>query len=379
MTDEANRDGGGLVIVTGYVTVYPSPVVSFTSYLSAAPTGAMTRPILSSSLYAATSTSTSTSTSSTRMSSSSSPVSAGTSTATPHQHAPAAEHWSDRMASLSLAAVILMVILFLSLIGYAIYQRFRGKCHACVENERQLALYKTGELKYISASAIRARDSGQDTTGRCDLEMGLVAMGSEDERHANRQLALDALSGLPHEPTNKASSAWARTKGAAKNKWSNKNKAKRRPDEEHTAAVRDPMYTATGVQLLRLSKPLPAPPAPRVEDYQDDADLERAYDDLPSPSVYSRLGASHVGPSHQQERDTHSAPRLARNTTHDNPQQPTTYSAYMEQTWQPRNQEHLRQQAQDDMSIIPSGHMRTKRRSRSYGGLPNPEELEMSK
>jgi hypothetical protein len=301
---------------------------------------------------------------------------------------------------------------------YAITQRLRGKCHSCIETEKELAKYKTGELKHISPAMVKAREQCEASFSQVfDLEMGPQPTSSQ-QRESHRQ---DALAALQGPPSSAKVSIWNRTKGAAKSKVKGKGKGKApqaSEDEERTIGGpvynNHTVYNEMPVESVCRATPRPPPPVPAVQDY--DADSLYA---PPSPSVYSRPKVSDVGCMQEQEEQyTPAAPRAAVN------HQPTTYSTYLETTWHPRNEEHLREQVaatrDDDASMVSSAlnindsrhrvryeeakrvmergargsvtdsdlqhalndvnavekQMRKKRRSRAYGGLPHPREFD---
>jgi len=246
------------------------------------------------------------------------------------------------MASLSLAAIILINLLLLSLMIYAIYQRMRGKCHKCEDNERQIEKYKNGELKRVTPDLVRSRGLTQTSSH-----------GSPADR--------DVESGKPNEPicTSKVS-IWGRVKDAFRLKVLDKDNQVRSSALNEEPNVGDrPIYAETDANFAHRSSLPAAPPPPQSRDYEPDWYLDQAYSPS-SPSIYSRPGASDMSPPQEQ----YARGDLSHGGITDD-QQPTTYSAYMENVWGPRN----------DASAA-ENQTHTQYRSRTYGGLPHPEHFD---
>lgn len=346
---------GGLIIdtETDYVTLYPSVVKSFTVDLSSLTTLTVASPTLPTSATlvrsgTAASISCSDATSSPMLTSSAqssmTTMSVFPSSTAAPEHQVKSDHkvWNDRMASLSLAAIILVVLLLLSLMVYAIYQRIRGKCHKCQDNERQIEKYKNGELKRVSPDMVKSRGLAQTpsnwTPADRDIELG----------------------NLNEPPIPAKVSIWDRAKGAFKLKAHDKNNQVRSsaPNEEHNIDG-CPIYAETDAVFTHRSSLPAAPPPPQARDYDSDSYLNNAYSPS-SPSIYSRPGASDVSPPQEQyPRDD-----LSHGGIPDD-HQSTTYSAYLENIWGPRN----------DVNAA-ENQTRTQYRSRTYGGLPHPEDFD---
>jgi hypothetical protein len=355
MTGSNTAYAGGLIIVTeiDYVTLYPSMVKSLTVDLSSLATLTVASPTLptSTTLFRSgmvASISRSDVTSSLMLTSlaqwSMTTMSAFPSNTAAIEHQLKFDHkaWNDRIASLSLAAIVLIVLLLLSLMVYAIYQRIRGKCHTCQDNERQIEKYKNGELKRVSPDMVKSRGLAQNS-----------CYGTPSDR--------DAELGDPNESPNPAKvSFWDRVNGAFKSKVQDYDNQilSSASGEEHTIGGR-PIYTETNEDFAHRSYLPAAPPPPQARDYDPDSHLNYAYSP-PSPSIYSRPGASDVSPPQEQ---------YARgDASHGNmpdDQQLTSYSAYLENVWGQRKDAN-----------IAENQTRTQYRSRTYGGLPHPEDFD---
>lgn len=366
-----SNPAGGVVFVTAtdYVIVYPTVVIPETTLGQLSTMVTSYRAATSVDAVSTIMTSDSSVTSSI---SSITGVPALPSKSTSSQPYPKTKLWDDKLASLALTIIILLVIVLLSLLVYAIYQRARGRCYNCSSNEALLYKYKTGQLKHISPTMVKDREkwmaSESIRTGADDdLEMGHLSYA--EKRDKDREEALAALNG----PEPVKSSIWDRAKGVAgivesrakdvagavktKAKGKGKQPASIPPEPDAERTIGGPVYTETPVESVRhIPRPLQ-----QVQNYDEDSYYDRAYDapsppdnvrnppSPPSPSIYSRPGASDVGGRIQDQAEHYIlyGPPL-RDTSPDQPT--TTYSTYLE--------------------------AQKKRRSRTYGGLPNPEGFE---
>jgi hypothetical protein len=327
---------------------------------------------------------------------------------------PQSKPWSDHIASLSIAAVVLFALILFGFLAYAIYMRIRGKCPACENNEAKLRKWETGELKLITKEMVqtRAKRSSQAlaSTG-ADVEKGEVC-GYDAERQAARDAALAALTRL--ESVVIKSSLWDRAKGMIKGKDKSSQPAVPFLPERHVSqqTVGDRFFMVGDVESIRHSHQPPLPPFPTVQ-YEPSPKHDRAYDP-PSPSTYSRATNSNVG-----YQSTNLVPQNGGSSPTDD-SHPFIYSTYLGEEWHPRNLEHHEaepevprnegsvisstlninnrryqdrydvaqrimhrksvtdtelQRAVDDVNVV-EGQMRRKRRSRTYGGLPHPEKFE---
>ncbi|KAF1912735.1 hypothetical protein BDU57DRAFT_597280 [Ampelomyces quisqualis] len=266
--------------------------------------------------------------------------------------------WSDQMASLSLAAVILMVWLLISLLMYALYQRFRGKCHNCARSEQELEKWRKGDLKVITKDMVKSRESlnSQGSFSRSklapnganeDLEEG----NTDAERQAAREEALAVLT-RPGSVFLKPS-LWERTKGMMKPKGKQVE-----PSPERPPTIGDRFFTLPDVKTTAPLTPktdymLPQTryePPPTV-DYALDPIINRSYSP-PSPSVYSRATDYPIkrpGPQ-QSEHYVPTAP-LRSPSREDSNAPKNTYSTYMRDEWRPP---HLRPKVVDEGSVVSS-------------------------
>lgn len=327
---------------------------------------------------------------------------------------PQSKPWSDHIASLSIAAVVLFALILLSFLAYAIYMRFRGKCPACENNEAKLKKWETGELKLITKKMVQSREkrSSQVLASTDAVVKKGDVCGYDAERQTARDAALAALS-RPESVVIK-SSLWDRAKGILK------GKAKSSPaplpfmPERHISqlTVGDRFFMVGDVESIRHLHQPPLPPFPTVQ-YEPSPNHDRAYDAL-SPSTYSRATNSNVG-----YQPTNPIPQNCDSSRTDN-SYPFIYSTYLDEEWYPRNIEHHEaeleiprnegsiisstlninnwryqdsydeaqrithrksvtdtelQRAVDDVNVV-VGQMRRKKRSRTYGGLPHPKKFE---
>jgi hypothetical protein len=346
-----NMSGVVFVTATDFVTIYPSAVIPSTPFSTPETTATSSIPAPS---Y----------TSSTTMASSTpSPSALPTGISSPQEQS-ASKPWSDHLASLMLAAVIFMALLLLSLIGYAIYQRYRGRCHNCTDNEKALAKWKSGELKVITKEMVKERESLASKEANSfrgpryeDLEKGVTPMSQE--RRTARQEALAQLT-RPESAVVKPG-MWERAKGIIQ------PKSQTQPTPALPTPSNDRFFTVDPVPVTRPPSPsvtqLPYPespvlgyhraPTPRpiflTQGYDAHPFLDHAYSP-PSPSMYSR-------PTNSQIRvDRESEERI--------PVSPDTYSEYIRGDWR------------DEAGVPNKLNVRDKRRSRPYGGLPVPEGFE---
>jgi hypothetical protein len=241
-----------------------------------------------------------------------------------------------------LAAVILMAILLISLLAYAIYQRFRGPCHACSVNKRA--------VKVITKDMVKARESKEESgpvpEDLPDLERGESGLGNwEYEREKARKEALDALT-RPESVLVKPT-MWERALGFVGSK--NKDPEPEPEAERKTSASNDRFFTVdpvthvfrglvsiAGMILLRhpycqiCTTLAPRPPA--------EIFLQRS----------------------RSEQSEHYTPGPVLSTSPPAHSEPFNYSAYLRNDWK------------SDKSAVPGvlTVRNAKRRSRTYGGLP---------
>ncbi|KAH8725379.1 hypothetical protein GQ44DRAFT_707002 [Phaeosphaeriaceae sp. PMI808] len=135
------------VTATDYVIVYPSTQVQATS--SPLRDGTKSMKNIPSATLISMSTSEAFTTSL---------ISSPTSTATTVPLGPSESksklksiQWNDSFTILALSAVVLLVVILLSLCGYAIYLRCKGRCVSCSASKAKLKKWETGELKIITS------------------------------------------------------------------------------------------------------------------------------------------------------------------------------------------------------------------------------------
>jgi hypothetical protein len=386
-----SNPAGGVVFVTetDYVTVDPTAVIPETSLAKISTMVSGYKPATSSSFARSTMTSdSSVSSSIVPTSSLSSTLSSATQssiTATPTipSESAAASPYpkgklrDDKLATMSLVIIIVLALSLLALLIYAIYQRSRGKCHTCVDNEKLLEKYTTGQIKYISSAMVKIREKSTGSGGSRpdpDLEKGEGDLSYMEklEKEKQEQDRAEAHAKLTApKPAKSSMSSWQRAKWSAHLVFATaktdldrimgkckKPASPAAPDAQRT--IGDPVYTETPVETVR-HKTYPPHPLRQVQTHYSDPWLDRAYDppspnvqnppSPPSPSVYSRPGLSDVGRQNQfQEQEEHYVPSdpVLRKSS---PTLPVTvYSAYL-------------------------GGQK-KRRSMTYGGLPHPEDFE---
>ncbi|OAL07052.1 hypothetical protein IQ06DRAFT_355100 [Phaeosphaeriaceae sp. SRC1lsM3a] len=205
-----------------------------------------------------------------------------------------AEHkrWNDSLAKLSLAAIIIMAIVLLTFVAYAIYQRFRGKCHRCTINEDKLRKWESGELKRITKDMVKAREKHDSQASKSApalalSDIDLEAGDYEAERDAERAATLAALN-RPASVVQK-SSLFERAKGALKNKGKKPNTHSKSPEPVLPSQDR---FFAVAEPVTQLSQ------KPYVEKQYEFKFLDRAYNHpslvpLKSPSsIYSYDGGT---------------------------------------------------------------------------------------
>jgi hypothetical protein len=238
-----------------------------------------------------------------------------------------------------LAAIIFMALLLLSIISYAIYQRFRGRCHNCTANEAQLSKWQNGDLKVITKEMVKARESLNSTISY-DMEKGEY----QRERDTARKEALHALT-RPESIVVKPS-MWERAMGLMKSRSNRKPPNSLLPAIPH-ASSDDRFFTVEPATHVLHT---PTPP------YAFNRDLDHAYSP-PSPSLYSRTTNRNImrGGETQEEHYVHGP------VGHDT-ESPQTYSEYLRDDWK-----------QDKSVVAGALNIREeKKRSRTYGGLPAP-------
>jgi hypothetical protein len=313
-------------------------------------------------------------------------------------------------------------LVLLAFIGYAIYTRFKGRCSACETNEAKLEKWEKGELKVITKEMVKARETlstqpserlvPAPTGSNIDLERGEMVSDYQTERQAAHEAALAVLN-APELAYIKPS-FWDRAKSVVRSR----GKARQVASQSLPARAETPPNV--GERLFTVVEPEPAhrsheqtlPQIPTFK-YEPSITHNPAFEP-PSPSIYSRATHSNAGRP-QSEHYNPDPPRSPSSSYY-----PTTYSTYLGKVWGPRNEEHMRQQEaamRDEGSVVSStlnvnnyrhlvrydqaqrtmqrnsttesemqravdvvntveGQMRKKRRSRTYGGLPIPEEFE---
>jgi hypothetical protein len=349
----ANMSGVVFVTATDFVTIYPSALISSAPFSTPETTATSSIPAPSYTY------------STVMASSTPSPSALPTGISSPQEQS-ASKPWSDHLASLMLAAVVFMTLLLLSLIGYAIYQRYRGRCHNCTANEKALAKWKSGELKVITKEMVKERESLAFKEANSlrgpryeDLEKGVTAMSQE--RRTARQEALSQLT-RPESAVVKPG-MWERAKGIIQPKSQTQPTPPALPTPSN-----DRFFTVDPVPVTRPPSPsvtqLPYPespvfgyhhsPTPRpislAQGYDTHPFLDHAYSP-PSPSMYSRPTNSQIGVNCESEAGFPNG-------------SPDTYSEY------------IRGDRRDERSVPGKLNVRDKRRSRPYGGLPVPEGFE---
>jgi hypothetical protein len=264
----------------------------------------------------------------------------------------ASQSWSADLASLTLAAVIIMALVLLGLIGYNIYQRYRGRCQNCTDNEKAIVKWKSGDLKVITKEMVKERKSlrSQRPIGGPayeDLEKGVMA----HERQTAREDALATLT-RPESLVVKPN-LWDRAMGYTKSK--NEESAPALPtsssdrfftidpvpvtrpvSEVQTTWPTSPVHTFTSL----VQSPYPTSPVRNLT-YTAHPILDRAHSP-PSPSMYSRA--------------TNGNTQVTRASAQDGAA-PYTYS------------EHMRDN-EKTQPVVPTALNVRDKRSWAYGGLP---------
>jgi hypothetical protein len=261
-----------------------------------------------------------------------------------------------------ITVVLLMAILLISLFGYTIYQRFRGPCPSCSNRKRA--------VKVITKDMVKARESANDKFVRTpayeDLDLERGDCGNwEEERDAARQEALAALTrpaSVLLKPT-----MWERAKGfvAANKNVDKEPELESGPEpepERKTSSSDDRFFTVDPVtQVFRKS-------TTSVHPYASHHSIDRAFDP-PSPlpnTYYSRTKATTRSvferPGSEQSEHYVPGPYVQSNSP---PaiSEPFNYSAYLSKQCEPAFP-----------GALNIGD--AKRRSRTYGGLPVPEDFE---
>ena len=342
--------------------------------------------------------------------------------------------------ALLIAAVVIGGVLLLVNIGKIIYLVIKGGCSGCKDKDNQIQKYVTGQLTYISPATVRAREklashtsSSQASTctagPKYDVERG-EAGGYAAQSQAAHEAALAAMQ-LPLAVT-RSRALWGRLVGVFRTKtnppW--KRKAKGRATPPHPMDAPSSVETA-GDRFFTIGdgeepdlEAQHAPPLtpPRVH-YE--LSMRRASSVYSQPTNVSR--ANRPFQTHDMEVGPSRPPRTyhPRDSHHDQPEpphpldtyRPRTHSQYLREDWEPRNAAGLSLSPPDNISVISSSlniydprhkaryeeaqrimadgdvpddvlrravqtvnavekQRRPKRRSRTYGGLPHPDEIE---
>lgn len=284
------------------------------------------------------------------------------------------------------------------MIGYAIFQRFRGKCHKCDMNEEKLRKWDSGELKRITKDMVKARatlnaqasgSTAAPASSDFDLEKGAV-VDFEADRNAHRAIALAALN-RPRSVVQKPS-LFERAKGALKQKKKDKHpppapspappRRSRYPSYDRFFAVTPVTKPAETLQPTRYQSPY-------VEDGNDSNErLDHAYDPptpkQPSPpdsptSIYSYDGGSDDKFTVRPLPELPPVRSLSPNASvvssalhiHD-PRHRARYADAQRKMEEGTASDEELQKAVKDVNVV-EAQMRGRRRSRTYGGLPHPE------
>jgi hypothetical protein len=254
-----------------------------------------------------------------------------------------------------------MALLLLSLIGYAIYQRYRGRCHNCNDNEKAIVKWKSGDLRVITKDMVKERESlrlqrliGGPAYG--DLEKGVMA----------RDDALAALT-RPESVVVKPN-LWERAMEYRKSKNEESPPVLPTSSSDRFFVV-DPVPVTRPISVVETTWPpspvhtFTSPVQPPYstspvhtrnsspihnQTYAAQPILDHAYSP-PSPSMYSRATIGNT--------------QVTRVSAQDMPA-PYTQPEYM------RDDENTQ-------PVVPTAlNVWDKRRSRAYGGLPLPEGFE---
>ncbi|KAH7385170.1 hypothetical protein DE146DRAFT_621556 [Phaeosphaeria sp. MPI-PUGE-AT-0046c] len=260
--------------------------------------------------------------------------------------------WNDSLAKLALSAVVLMAVVLLSLISYAIYQRFRGKCHKCPVNEEKLRKWESGELKRITKDMVKIREKYNSQTS------GSAAAPAASD------VDLEAASVVQE------TSLFERAKGALK------TKGKQRSDSPKDFERVLPSYDLSQDRFFAVVEPFAQPAQqPQVaKQYESNNYLDRAYDPLSAlppklpRSIYSYDGENTFhNHTYSIQSEAHFAAGLP--LRGNSPVESSVVSSALH-IYDGRHRKAVR-----DVNTI-EAQMRTKRRSQTYGGLPNPEGFE---
>jgi len=278
-----------------------------------------------------------------------------------------------------LAAIILMTLLVLLLIGYAIWTRCRkGKCSPeCEDMKAELKKYKDGDLKPITPAMVRARESIATTStsfphgADVDLERGEVD-DYEAQRQARHEAALAAFSAPePVKP-----SLFARAKGLFKGKDKGKqpetielpptNPADEDSEHRYFTVGGSPYDSQRDIHPA-LRRPEPAYTYREPTPYRQDAGPSHPRSKMTSfPDRTNRdsdISALNTQQFHPRDDD------------HDqvSPKGTRTYSAYLAEDWAPR--ERRREEAlrdRDRASVVSSAlNIRDPRHAARYENAQN--------
>lgn len=313
--------------------------------------------------------------------------------------------WDDTLAKLSLAGIILMVVLLHTFVAYAIYERFRGKCDKCAMNEDKLRKWESGELKRITKDMVMARgtldsrapgSTAAPNGSEIDIEAGIVRDSTAEQtaHRANALAALNCSRSVLQKPL-----LFEQAKGALKPKGKrpppvetpkSPSPAQFNPNPSHDRffAVAEPV-TVGGPRYVPSHQPY-------VEDYYDSHKRlnNRAYDPprpknptppgSPTPpdsptSIYSYDGESAdkfaVRPLSELPPIRSQSPNesVVSSALHIyDPRHRARYADAQRKMEQGTAPDAELQKAVQDVNAI-EVQMRGKRRTRAYGGLPDPE------
>lgn len=238
---------------------------------------------------------------------------------------------------MTLVAIIVMGILLLGLIGYMIYLRYKGECPKCKGMKEQVSKWERKEQKRISKDVAKKRESIIDGSlygSAVDLEKGAIGHSQDDTIQASRAAALDKLEGIERPPF------WRGLKGTIQ-KAKGKMTGTLQENDPHPVQTRESNTEEDLFFTVEVNSP--APPRRFLSPVHYEPGDNRLYDP-PSPSVYSQT----TQVNRPRTFGDHSGPDMAlpRRPRRDSADQPSTYTAYLHEEWEPRNREHNIQQAE---------------------------------
>jgi hypothetical protein len=194
---------------------------------------------------------------------------------------------NNKTPELALTAVILMTVAFLTLLGYAIFQRCRGKCENCAAHKDELCALNSRN----SHPGARNFQAPTSTNVEPDLEKGVIA---DDEREKERTATLAAL-----ESNSRFKPLWNRAKGMVASNSKAKEPRTRSNDRffitdppvESTSTARPPTAQSLNPAVERPAHAHPSGATERPFPCCSDA-LEPSL--RPPSSIYSRTVDTNV-------------------------------------------------------------------------------------